>query len=139
MRIKARSAGIVIVKKGDHHWDFLLLRCYRYWDFPKGVIEAGEEPIQAAIRETREETTLTDLDFRWGHAYMETEPYGQGKVARYYIAATNTTEISLPINPQLGRPEHHEFRWADYEEALTLLPPRLFIVLKWAHDFTLQN
>ncbi len=38
--------------------------------------------------------------------------------------------VSLPINPELGRPEHHEFRWVAYAEAQRLLPERLQPVLR---------
>lgn len=31
----------------------------RYWEFPAGAIDAGEEPAQAAVREAREETGHT--------------------------------------------------------------------------------
>ena len=38
-------------------WRVLLLRVYNYWDCPKGVVEPGEDPLAAARREVREETT----------------------------------------------------------------------------------
>ena len=99
------------------------------------VIAVGdglEEAFDAAVREVREETTLTDLAFDWGHSFLETGPYNRGKVARYYLAANRTGAVSLPVNPELGRPEHNEFRWVDYREALSLISPRLVPVLNWA-------
>jgi 8-oxo-dGTP pyrophosphatase MutT (NUDIX family) len=41
-----------------------LLFIYRngFWDIPKGKIEAGENPREAAIREIREEFGLQSLD-----------------------------------------------------------------------------
>ena len=129
------SAGIVILRRENDQWLYLLLRAFRYWDFPKGKVEAGERPEQAAMRETEEETTLTELDFSWGDdLYIETGPYAQGKIARYYIAQTQQTSVSLPINPEIGRPEHEEFRWISYEHALKIVSPRVTQVLKWAHD-----
>jgi hypothetical protein len=35
------------------------------------------------------------------------------------------------VNPELGRPEHHEFRWVSLEEAERLIPERLRPVLAW--------
>ena len=116
----------------DRKLKFLLLRAYRNWDFPKGLVEAGEEPIQAAIREVREETTLDDISFDWGMVFMDTGPYNRGKISRYYIARSKETKVRLPVNPDLGVPEHHEARWVDYHEALTMLSPRLLPVLRWA-------
>jgi 8-oxo-dGTP pyrophosphatase MutT (NUDIX family) len=132
MAAKRFSAGAVIVRSNPQGWRYLLLRVYRSWDFPKGRVEDGETPLQAARREVEEETTLTQLEFRWGEAYCDTEPYSGGKIARYYLAECAHQPVSLPISQELGRPEHHEFRWVTHEEAKRLLPPRLQPVLEWA-------
>ena len=136
---KILSAGVIIVRRQGAGYRYLLLRAYRNWDFPKGVVEPGEDPLQGAIREVAEETTLTDLNFRWGHDYRETAPYGRGKVARYYLAETAQTEVSLPVNPELGRPEHDEFRWVNYATARRLLPPRLQPILAWSEKNRSQD
>ena len=128
----ALSAGVVVVREDDSGWRLLILRAYRNWDFPKGMVEVGESPLDAAIRETAEETAISDLVFCWGEAYCETAPYGAGKVARYYLARTAQTSIVLPVSAELGRPEHHASRWVGYDEAARLLPPRLQPVLAWA-------
>jgi len=128
------SAGAVVVRPLPPGWRYLLLRIYRTWDFPKGGLEPGETALQGAIREVEEETGLTDLEFRWGEVYCDTEPYSAGKVARYFLAVSLVQEVHLPISPELGRPEHHEFRWVEHAEAQHLLPPRLQPVLSWARD-----
>jgi len=127
------SAGVVVVNRAQGSLKFLLLRAYRNWDFPKGLVEAGEVPIDAALREVREETTLEDLSFDWGREFIDTGPYNKGKISRYYIAHSQRTQVLLPINPELGRPEHHEARWVDFAEALGLVSPRLQPVMHWAH------
>jgi 8-oxo-dGTP pyrophosphatase MutT (NUDIX family) len=127
------SAGVVVVSLAQRKLKFLLLRAYRNWDFPKGLVEAGEEPIDAALREVREETTLDDLSFDWGLTFMDTGPYNKGKISRYYIARSKETQVLLPVNPDLGRPEHHEARWIDLSQALSMVSPRLVPVLHWAH------
>jgi bis(5'-nucleosidyl)-tetraphosphatase len=127
------SSGVVVVSLTQRKLGFLLLRAYRNWDFPKGLVEPGEEPIDAALREVREETTLDDLSFDWGLEFMDTGPYNKGKISRYYIARSKETKILLPVNPELGMPEHHEACWVDYAKALTLVSPRLKPVVGWAH------
>jgi bis(5'-nucleosidyl)-tetraphosphatase len=127
------SAGVVVVTLAQRKLKYLLLRAYRNWDFPKGLVEAGEEPIDAALREVREETTLDDLSFDWGLEFMETGPYNKGKISRYYIARSMRTDVLLPVNPDLGRPEHHEARWVDFSTALSMVSPRLQPVVQWAH------
>ena len=127
------SSGVVVVSLVQRKLKFLLLRAYRNWDFPKGLVEAGEEPIDAALREVREETTLDDLSFDWGLEFLETGPYNKGKISRYYIARSKETHITLPVNPELGVPEHHEARWVDYQRALDMVTPRLTPVVDWAY------
>ena len=99
-------------------------------------METHELPVQAALRELTEETGLRDAALRWGEQYRETEVYGRGKVARYYVAACEHGDVFLPVNPELGRPEHHEFRWLDYTAARPLLVARLQPILAWAHALT---
>lgn len=134
------SAGIVVLRREGDTWRFLLLRAYSSWDFPKGRVESGEDPLDGALRETCEETTLADLVFTWGHSFKETAPYNHGrKVARYYLAETTTAHVDLPISLELGRPEHDEFRWCTYEEARQLVSPRVARILDWAKGVTARG
>jgi 8-oxo-dGTP pyrophosphatase MutT (NUDIX family) len=128
----AFSAGVVVVRRENAGWRLLVLRAYSNWDFPKGTVEPNEMPLAAAIRETAEEASITDLVFRWGEVFCETAPYGRGKVARYYLAETAQESITLPISLELGHPEHDEWRWVSFDEAEKLLPPRLQPILDWA-------
>lgn len=129
------SAGVAVSQHDPRAgWLFLLLRVFRSWDFPKGMVERGEDPFAAAVREVREESTIADLEFPLGHDYVETGPYGRGKVARYYLGITRTSRVTLPVVPELGKPEHHEWRWVDHEQALGLVSPRVLPVVEWAHE-----
>jgi 8-oxo-dGTP pyrophosphatase MutT (NUDIX family) len=128
------SAGVVVVRRAQQRWLFLMLRAYRNWDFPKGMVEPGEAPLEAACREVREETEIHDLEFRWGEGYRETELYGRRKIARYYVAATRTQTVRLPVNDALGRPEHNEWRWLDLPAARALVAKRLEPILRWAAE-----
>jgi 8-oxo-dGTP pyrophosphatase MutT (NUDIX family) len=131
---KILSAGVIPARRTPAGWRLLVLRAFRNWDFPKGVVEPGEEPVAAARRETTEETGLDQLDFAFGDGYRETMPYAGGKVARYYLAVTGEERITLPVSAELGRPEHDEWRWVDFNEAAALLPPRLQPILEWARQ-----
>lgn len=132
--IKQYSAGVVVIRNEASKWLFLILRCYRNWDFPKGGLDTGESFIDAAIRETEEETSIKDLNFNWGDTYCDTTIYANRKVARYFIAQTEQSLISLPINPALGKAEHDEYKWATLEEARNILPSRLQPILEWAFE-----
>jgi 8-oxo-dGTP pyrophosphatase MutT (NUDIX family) len=126
------SAGVVVVRRAGEEWLFLMLRAYSNWDFPKGVVDPGEAPLTAARREVREETLIDDLQFNWGEEYRETAPYSNNKVARYYVGETRVESITLPVNPEIGKPEHNEARWVNFAAALALSSPRVDPILRWA-------
>jgi 8-oxo-dGTP pyrophosphatase MutT (NUDIX family) len=129
-----RAAGAVVFRHSEHGVRLLVLRAYKNWDFPKGRVEPGESELDAARREVEEETGLAGLEYPFGEEFKETLPYSGNKVARYYLARTDAEKIELPVSPELGRPEHHEYRWVSFDEAEGLLPPRLAVVLEWARQ-----
>ena len=126
------SAGVVPVRVTAAGARFLLLRAYRYWDFPKGLVVPGEEPLAAALRELHEETGIEQVELAWGAEYYETAPYAGGKVARYYLGRTGREAVTLPVSPELGRPEHHEYRWVSADQGYALLGDRVAAALRWA-------
>ena len=64
------SAGVAVARRDRvSDWLFLLLRVYRSWDFPKGMVERDEDPFAAAVREVREESTIADLVFPLGRDF----------------------------------------------------------------------
>lgn len=111
-----------------------MLRAYGNWDFPKGLREQGESPLQAARREVAEETGVLDVALTWGDRYLESDPYSRGKVARYYLMETGTELVTMGISPVLGRPEHHEYRWVTFDQAYDLSSPRVRQVVQWARQ-----
>ena len=128
------SCGAVIVRRAGDGWKTLMLRAYRNWDFPKGLREDGETPLEAARREVGEETGIEDLGFPWGERHLDTGPYSRGKVARYYLAETGEDRVEMGISPETGRPEHHEYRWMSFDEAYDVAAPRVRLVVQWARQ-----
>lgn len=56
------SAGGVVFRRGEAGPQYLLILDHHgNWGFPKGHVEAGEHPVEAARREVREETGLDAL------------------------------------------------------------------------------
>ena len=134
MSVDKLSCGVVLARATDDGYVTLLLRAYHHWDFPKGLLEEGEEPVQAALRELREETGIASVEFEWGERHMETGPYSRGKTARYYLARTDEETVVLGPSPDTGEPEHHEWRWVSFDEAHDLGSPRVRQVVRWARQ-----
>ena len=59
-----RSAGVIAFRQADpaREPEFLLLDYGRYWDYPKGHVEKGEDDLAAALRELAEETGIDQVE-----------------------------------------------------------------------------
>ena len=89
--------------------------------------------MEAAIRELKEETRLTPIDYPFSELYFETRPSGKGTVARYYIVVCDEHhEVVILPNLETGLIEHHEFKWVEFQVAPEMLVPRVQEVLEWA-------
>lgn len=128
------SCGIVLARPTVDGYRTLLLRAFHHWDFPKGLREAGEEALEAAIRELGEETGIEAITFNWDERFIETGPYSRGKTARYYLAETTVEDVVMGLSPETGAPEHHEWRWVSFDEAYDLTSPRVRTVVTWARQ-----
>jgi 8-oxo-dGTP pyrophosphatase MutT (NUDIX family) len=129
-----RSAGLVIARLDGWRWRLLILRAGRFWDFPRGRMDSGEDAFAAAKRAATGETGISEFAFDFGEGYKETIAYASGSVARYYIAASDTEQVTLTVSQEAGRPAQEEWRWITLDEAEDYLPPRLAVVLDWVRD-----
>ena len=117
---EAISAGVVLFNENNSTRKYLLLNYPTgHWDFIKGGIEYGEEPHQTAIRETKEETGISDIEFIDGYKeeieyFFRVDNHDIHKRVIFFLAKTNSTKVTLSH-------EHHNFIWLDYESALKKL------------------
>ena len=84
MKAPPRAAGAVVFRRTESGIRILVLRAFKNWDFPKGLVEAGENQLDTAKREVQEETGLRELDFPFGEEFRETLPYAANKVAHMF-------------------------------------------------------
>jgi bis(5'-nucleosidyl)-tetraphosphatase len=127
---KILSAGMVVVHYDGSRYRLLTLRAFSAWDFPKALVEAGEDALAVALRAARDETGLEDLELNWGDEHRETLAQEDYSVSRYYIAQSQTMEVELRV--PAGGEDDYGFRWVTADEAEDVLPPRLGLILDWA-------
>lgn len=134
------SCGIVVVKKSKNGYMFLMLNNRNVWEPPKGKQENDESLLETALREVEEETSLqpTDLNFKWGRVHTISEKYGKNKQAVFFVAETSVEKITLPINHEIGRAEHSEYKWVSYDQARQLASDRISKILEWAQGVIKQ-
>ena len=135
------SAGIILIRfKDEKTPKLLLLRSHNFWDFPKGKLEKNENKLQAAIRELKEETGITNISFEWGKVLYETEMFGPyRKKVCYFLAKTDIENVVLEKNPTSGLLEHEEYRWVTFEEAKELTVGRINKVLEWVNSYLVKG
>ena len=108
----APAAGVVVLKHmdGDYHVLCLVAPNGKY-DLTKGIIDPGETAFEAAVRETREEASITELKFPYGkvsHVYDACE---------MFVALTDQEPEIFP-NPHSGVWEHKGYVWVPILEAV---------------------
>ena len=109
------SAGVILFNELDGR--FLLLNYpSKHWDFVKGKMEKGETPHETAIRETKEETGISDLEFLNGFEeeieyYFYADKQEIHKKVIFFLGKTKTSDIILSH-------EHLDFIWLDFDNAL---------------------
>ena len=115
--IEETSAGIVLFRKENSKNLFLLLNYPSgHWDFIKGKMEKGETTHETAIRETKEETEITDITFlenfeEWiAYNFQYQGELVQKKVV-FFLAETKTKAVKISH-------EHLNYTWVDYNTAM---------------------
>jgi len=121
MPLQERSAGIILshVPEGGAAPRFLLLDYGRYWDYPKGHVEDGEDDQAAAVRELEEETGITDVQlhasFRHEITYFFRGRKGLiRKTVIFFAGHTRADHVKLSH-------EHVGYAWLPYPQALERL------------------
>ena len=84
--------------------------------FPKGHVEAGETPEEAAIREVAEETKRTCEIVKTVPPFLEEYTTPKGEACKCYMYLARDTGHSDNAST-----ETHETRWIPFEEVEALL------------------
>lgn len=134
-----RSAGIIPYINDKEGIKYLLIKSSQDgdWGFPKGHLEPGEKGIDAAIRETYEETGLNiqiqDLipEFKETISYFVHYDYNiqppkklrkpAPKFVVFFLGEAPSKNVKFRPNPETGIVEHELYSWVAFEDALSKL------------------
>ena len=114
---KETSAGIVLFRNISNKNEFLLLNYPQgHWDFIKGKIEQDETSHETALRETKEETGISNIEFIDGfEEYVEYDFRFKNedihKKVIFFLAKTSEKKIRLSH-------EHNDYLWLGYNDAI---------------------
>lgn len=127
-RLEGQVLEVLLIRPGGPYW---LNKDAGAWMIPKGAVEPGETPAEAALREFEEETgtLLSSVPFPLG-----TVRQSGGKIVQAFAvegdldaAAIRSNEFELEWPPKSGRrelfPEVAEGRWMTLAEARVMMLP----------------
>jgi 8-oxo-dGTP pyrophosphatase MutT (NUDIX family) len=109
------SSGIILFNEMEKK--FLLLNYpSKHWDFIKGKMEKGETPHETALRETKEETGISDVEFIDGFQeeieyFFYADNQEIHKKVIFFLAKTKTVDVILSH-------EHLDYIWLEFDNAL---------------------
>lgn len=119
-KVTVSAGGVVVNQQGKV---LLVNQRGTSWSLPKGHVDLGEEPFDAATREIMEESGVTDLQFlctlgaygRYKIGKNTDEDKSEWKVLLFFLYKTKQSELKPrdPHNP--------EARWIHPDEVEALL------------------
>lgn len=83
-----------------------------------GHVDPGESEMETALRETKEESGLTQNDLKIHENYKKTLNYnvnGKPKIVYYWLAELVNPHASVKLSD-----EHQDFKWLELQEACKL-------------------
>lgn len=111
---KEKSCGCIIIK--DNKVLLVYEKGRNFWGFPKGHVENGENEIETALREVKEEIGL-DVEINKQKRYV------LNYIIRDEIDKTTVLYLAKPKSENISMQESEieHVKWCDFDEALNTL------------------
>ena len=118
------SAGGVAFRRSDSKPEVAIVsvKPKLRWQLPKGLVDPGESPQVAAVREVREEAGVETELIRlietieyWYRSVKNGKPVRYHKFVHFYLMEYKSGDVSSHDH------EVEEARWVSFEEALEML------------------
>ncbi len=120
--MKDASFGVIPIREPADGRRFLLVHHQKgHWGFPKGHAEAGETPVQTAVRELAEEAGVTacrlagDTQFVERYAFINKKGERVDKTVTFFIG--HVDDPAVTVQPQ----EVQDHAWLTADAALERL------------------
>jgi len=120
--LKEKSVGIIVFRKNPEEGIQYLVLYHggSYWNFAKGHVEQGESEIETGLRETQEETGLTNLKLVDGFRQQSDFFFKETHNGRNDLIKKNMVlylaEAPMGAEPHISH-EHNGFAWFDFKTA----------------------
>jgi putative (di)nucleoside polyphosphate hydrolase len=132
------GVGIMLINKDGRVWTGRRLPKWLgdssayVWQMPQGGLTKGEEPLEAAFRELREETGITSADvvdeihgwltYDLPEALLGVALKGKyrGQRQRWFAMRFWGDDSEIDIRPRVGKAEFDRWRWRDLSELVEL-------------------
>ena len=133
-RLETSAGGIVVRHDGERVLYLLIRDSYDNWGFPKGHVEPGERPEDAAMREVIEETGVPDVHLRGAIHTVDWYFRFRGrlihKVCHFFLMETAHADTSPQEDEGITA-----CRWEPFDAAVDLVSyENARDVLRRAHD-----
>lgn len=118
---KDEAFGIVPILKEAETYHYLLIQHHAgHWGFPKGHADAGETALEAACREFREETGITEFEVFGEVTFSEKYAFSRSgqrydKTVVYYLANVQSSAVSCQAE------EIQAYAWLEFDAAIVRL------------------